>query len=147
MMKPPFAVLAVCLVIAAGCHKKAAPGPGAESAAPESAFAPANPGPDVSGTPAPTAAPAAAPTPITPLPPPPKYLAANADNTIRQRIDGEPDAMMTGLLRSFVQKNGRMPQNFYEFSLKGMDTIPRPPEGKRWAIDATDMQVKAVPAK
>jgi hypothetical protein len=55
--------------------------------------------------------------------------------------------MMTGLLRSFVQKNGRMPQNFYEFSLKGMDTIPRPPDGKRWVIDATDMQVKAVPAK
>src|SRR5690349_2800374 len=117
MMKPPFAVFATCLIVAAGCHKKAPPAPAAEAATPESAAAPGNPAPDGSGTPAPTAA-APAPTPITPLPPPPKYIAANADNTIRQHIDGEPDAMMTGLLRSFVQKNGRMPQNFYEFSLK-----------------------------
>ena len=85
--------------------------------------------------------------PAKPLPPPPKYVTANADNNIRQRVDGDVDAFMSGLLRSFVQKNSRMPQSFYEFSLKGMDTIPRPPEGKRWVIDASDLTVKAVPAQ
>ena len=146
-MKAPFAVFAGCLLIAAGCHKKAPPAPAAESAAPpESVAVTPNPATDGSGNPA-SAASVPAPTPVTPLPPPPKYVTANADNTVRQRIDGEPDATMTGLLRSFVQKNGRMPQNFYEFSLKGMDTIPRPPEGKHWVIDAADMQVKAVPSR
>jgi len=134
------------LMLVAGCHKKAPPAATAENQQAETApAAAATPGSEagVQGQANPAAP---APAPITPLPPPPKYVSANADNTVRQRIDGEPDAMMTGLLRSFVQKNGRMPQNFYEFSLRGMDTIPRPPEGKRWVIDAADIQVKAVPA-
>jgi len=141
--------LLICLTLLAGCKKKSSPAPAAAEqtqaeGAPAAAVVPAT---DPSALGAPANTPLPAPTPITPLPPPPKHVLASADNTVRQRIEGEPDALMTGLLRSFVQKNGRMPQNFYEFSLRGMDTIPRPPDGKHWVIDAADMQVKAVPAR
>jgi len=124
-----------------GCHKKEVasppqPAPAAENSAPF-----ATP-PQDSATTA-----ATAPTPVRPLPPPPLVITANADNNVRQRVDGEVDGFLTGQLRAFVQQNGRVPQSFYEFSLKSLDSMPRPPEGKRWVIDAADMQVKAVPAR
>lgn len=144
----PLIAFLFALVLVSGCHKKAAPAATEQQAGAQAASAEAiTPATDASGSPAAAGTQPVPATPITPLPPPPKYVTASADNTVRQRIEGEPDAMMTGLLRSFVQKNGRMPQSFYEFSLKGMDSIPRPPEGKHWVIDAADMQVKAVPAR
>lgn len=146
-MKYPGTLLLLVTLVLTGCHKKDAPPPSAAAPPPEDNSAAANPAaPDGSIPPAPAPA-AVVANPVKPLPPPPKYVTANADNTIRQRIDGEVDANMTGLLRAFIAQNGRMPQSFYEFTLKGMDSIPRPPEGKHWVIDAADVQVKAVPAK
>ena len=145
-MKYSTALVALVLGLSFGCRKKEpAPAPVAateNAPAAETAAAPA-PAP-APYTPGPSAAP---PVPAKPLPAPPKYVTANADNKIQERVQGEVDAALTGQLREFVNRNGRMPSSFYEFTLRGLDTIPRPPEGKRWVIDATDMAVKSVPAK
>jgi hypothetical protein len=44
-----------------------------------------------------------------------------------------------------MQRNGRLPDNFAEFVNSSLDSIPRPPEGKKWVIDIDSMQVKAAP--
>ena len=133
------------LVALSGCGKKSAteasvpppadstavPPPAAENSAPEA------------GQPAPVAQ----VVPVPKLPPPPKYVTANANNVIQQSVQGDVDAFLTTQLRSFVQKNGRMPSSFHEFTVRGLDSIPKPPDGKRWVIDGTDIQVKAVSAK
>ena len=133
--------------VCGGCHKKeataSAPSPVAENPAASTA-------PVVDAQtppPGPVDAPAHAPTPIPQLPPPPRSVTANADNVIRQSVVGEVDAFLTTQLRTFVQKNGRMPQSFFELSLKTLDSMPRPPEGKHWVIDATDVSVKSVANK
>ena len=85
--------------------------------------------------------------PAKPLPTPPPYIATRADNYVRQGVVGEVDPALTSLLRAFAQKNGRLPQSFAEFTSKALDNVPNPPQGKKWVIDAADVQVKAVPAK
>jgi len=125
-----------------GCHK------GSPSAsAPEQA----PPGPEVTaenslsqGQPDEVPRPA---QPPKPLPPPPPAVAARAVNVLRQSVSGEVDPFLTGELRNFIQLKQRLPQSFAEFATLRLDSIPRPPEGKRWVIDATDLQVKAVPAQ
>jgi len=82
--------------------------------------------------------------PAKPLPPPPLSITANADNNVRQGVVGDVDATLTAALRQFVHKAGRPPQSFYEFVRESFDSTPRPPEGKRWVIDSSDMTVKAV---
>ena len=81
------------------------------------------------------------------LPPPPAKVAANAENYVRQNVNGTVDPNMTALLRDFVQKYGRMPQSFTEFANRGLDSMPSPPEGTKWVIDGPNQQVKAVPLK
>ena len=81
------------------------------------------------------------------LPPAPANVAAHADNYVRQNVDGQVDASLTAQLRAFVQKQGRLPQSFTEFANRGLDSIPRPPEGTRWVIDAVNQQVKAAKIK
>ena len=82
-----------------------------------------------------------------PLPPPPPKVAANADNFVRENVTGQVDPFLTAQLRAFVQKYGRLPQSFTEFANRGLDSMPRPPEGSKWVIDAPNQQVKAVPMK
>jgi hypothetical protein len=82
-----------------------------------------------------------------PLPPPPQKVAANADNYVRENVTGAVDPNLTVQLRSFVQKYGRLPQSFTEFANRGLDSMPRPPEGCKWVIDAPNQQVKSVPMK
>jgi len=69
---------------------------------------------------------------------------SSAQPQAQPALVGEVDATLTTALRGFVQKNGRMPQSFMEFARGSLDSAPRPPEGKKWAIDASDMTVKAV---
>jgi hypothetical protein len=78
------------------------------------------------------------------LPPAPSYVTANADNNVRQNATGVADPFLTTQLRAFVAKYGHVPQSFAEFANKGLDSIPRPPEGKKWAIDGATQEVKAV---
>jgi hypothetical protein len=81
------------------------------------------------------------------LPPPPAKVAANAENAVRENVSGQVDPNLTAQLRSFVQKYGRLPQSFTEFANRGLDSMPRPPEGTKWVIDAPNQQVKSVPVK
>ncbi len=122
------AVLTLTIVGLLGCHKKQA-----DSAAQN---------PDL-GTPV-------AMTPGKPaeqLPPPPAKITANADNYVRQNVNGTVDPNLTTQLRTFVQTYGRLPQSFTEFANRGLDSMPHPPEGTKWVIDAPNQQVKAVSVK
>jgi hypothetical protein len=62
-------------------------------------------------------------------------------------VDGQPDAFLSEQLRTFIQQKHRFPESFAEFAMTRLDSIPRPPEGKRWVIDAASIQVKAVLGK
>jgi hypothetical protein len=143
-----FAKLVAIAMVLVGCHKKeVAPPPPptpesaqtapAESGAPPPAPAPAPAQPYVSPPPAPTAS--------AKLPPPPAYVSRNADNNVRQTVQGQVDGALTAALRAYVNRKGHMPGSFFEFTAGGLDSVPRPPEGKHWVIDASDTSVKAVP--
>jgi hypothetical protein len=123
------AVLALLGFVLVGCHKKAA----------EVVNHSQNPS-DL-GTPVKSASDG---KPAEPLPPPPQKVAASADNYVRENVNGTVDPTLTAALRDFVQKYGRLPQSFTEFSNRGLDSMPNPPEGTKWVIDAPNQQVKAV---
>lgn len=127
-----FAILAALALLVLGCHKKEV----------ETVNQNQNPG-DL-GTPV-NSAPDG--KPVAPLPAPPPKVAANADNYVRQNVNGTVDPNLTAQLRAFIQKNGRLPQSFTEFANRGLDSIPHPPEGAKWVIDAPNQQVKAVSMK
>jgi hypothetical protein len=74
-------------------------------------------------------------------------VAANAENSVRENVAGEVDQFLTSQLRTFVQEKGRLPASFAEFAKARLDSIPRPPAGTKWVIDAPSQQVKAVPVK
>ncbi len=122
-----------------GCHKKEQPR--ATENTPAAAPQAAAPEP---------AQPATAPAEETPLAlpvpqgPPPAPVAARAQNQIVATVEGDIDPFLTSQLKAFVMKEQRLPNSFAEFANRKLDSIPRPPEGKRWVIDAANLQVKAV---
>jgi hypothetical protein len=126
------ALLALAAFTLFGCHKK-------EAEVDNQAQNPSDLGTPVKAAPDGKAA--------EPLPPPPPKVAANADNYVRENVSGQVDPALTAQLRAFVQKYGRMPQSFTEFANRGLDSMPHPPEGSKWVIDAPNQQVKAVPMK
>ena len=75
--------------------------------------------------------------------PPPKYVAAVAQNAPAENVAGEVNAFLTGQLQIFIREKGRMPADFAELARARLDSVPRPPEGKKWVIDTTTKQVKA----
>jgi hypothetical protein len=79
--------------------------------------------------------------------PPPTYVTATAENALTENAAGEPDPFLTQQLRLFMQEKSRMPESFTELARARLDSVPRPPEGKKWVIDTATQQVKAVPAK
>ena len=122
----PLLILAACC-LALGCHRK------------ESRDAASNPQNGAAGQ---KDAGSAEKQPQTP-----RNITANADNNLRQSVEGDVDQFLTAQLRIFVQKKGRLPQSFLEFKNASLDSMPRPPAGKKWAIDAASIQVKAVNAQ
>jgi hypothetical protein len=121
----PLLALTLC-----GCHKNAAEGPAADHAA--------------------SAAPAAETAGIDsaqPAGPPPSHVVARANNSVNEMVVGEVDPFLTDQLRAFVQQKGRLPGSFAEFASARLDSIPRPPEGRKWAIDGSNLEVKAVAGK
>jgi hypothetical protein len=74
---------------------------------------------------------------------PPRYVSDNADNAVRQNVNGEVNDALTTQLRSFVKKRGSMPQSFAEYA-SALDYVPKAPEGKKWVIDSASQEVKAV---
>ena len=117
------ALLAVAVLTLPGCSKK-----------------PDSPSPSAEQKPGETPAGAT-------LPPPPKYVAANAQNAPAENVTGEVNAFLTGQLRIFIREKGRLPESFAELARTRLDSIPRPPEGKKWVIDSATREVKAAPAQ
>jgi len=116
--------ISLATFVLVGCHKKeAAP---ANSGAPETA---------------------ASPQPAKPLPPPPAYVTAAAQNAPAENVAGEVNVFLTEQLRIFIREKGRMPESFAELARTRLDSIPRPPAGKKWVIDNATKEVKAAQAQ
>jgi hypothetical protein len=129
-MRRIFPIACVIALAVVACKKK--PGPSAGAGQP-----PATPETTGQAAPArPPAAPAAAP--------PPRVVTANAQNQVQQNVSGDVSAFLTQQLGIFVREKGRLPQSFAELAAARLDSMPRPPQGKKWVIDAADQQVKAV---
>ena len=74
------------------------------------------------------------------VPPP---TTQNAE-TLQQRLEGAVHPQMTERLLEFEQTYKRMPETFYEFSGRMMDSVPAAPPGMRYDIDPVDKAVKLV---
>ena len=121
-------VLSVVL-LTIGCHKQAST---VEIQPPQAAAQPTD-----GAQPAPA---------VQPAPPPSPAVATRTDNTVHEAVAGDVDPFLTGQLQIFIQQKGRMPATFSELASARLDSIPRPPAGKKWAIDGADKQVKATDA-
>ena len=103
------AVVAVCLALLTGCHKKTV----ATNTAPP---------PSTESTQAVTTAGPPAPTPLADIPPPATPTP-------------EPDLNFLSMrLRDWIFANGRTPKNFDEFAATAHMQIPPPPAGKKYAF-------------
>src|SRR6266403_2140247 len=98
VVKKIIRLICLAVLLCAGCHRKS-PAPSADqipatpeapSASPEPASSP-NQGIPVSVQPSKA------------LPPPPPWVAARAENSLRQNVAGEVDASLSTELRNFVQ--------------------------------------------
>ena len=67
-----------------------------------------------------------------------------AINEGSQALEGPADPGMTEQLRTFIQEHGRLPADFAEFSRARLDSVPRVPQGMKWAIDSVTQEVKLV---
>lgn len=136
-MNRGFLIAAFVCLAASGCKKatSATPAPPTPVTASES---PAPAQPIINAAPPPG---------VKPLPAPPPPVAARADNYLRENVAGDPDPFLSGQLRTFIEQKHRLPESFAEFAMSRLDSIPRPPEGKKWVIDTAALQVKASPAK
>lgn len=74
------------------------------------------------------------------VPPP----SAKPSAPMEERLVGAVHPHMTELLLKFEQQFGRMPEDFYEFSGRMMDSVPAAPPGMRYDIDRADKAVKLV---
>jgi hypothetical protein len=61
-----------------------------------------------------------------------------------ERLVGAVHPEMTEKLLQFEKAFNRMPENFYEFSGRMMDSVPAAPPGMRYDIDPVDKAVKLV---
>ncbi len=75
---------------------------------------------------------------------PPKYVEATAQNAPAQNVAGEVNPFLTEQLRIFLRDQRRLPASFAELARTRLDSVPRPPEGKKWVIDTATTEVKAV---
>ncbi len=117
-----FTLAALCALSLAGCGKK----PSAQAGAPP--------------------LPAAAQPAAVPASPPAQNTEA-APAPTAQPLNGPVNQFMTSQLRIFIQQNGRLPKDFAEFARARMDSVPRTPEGMKWAIDRTTREIKLVREK
>lgn len=79
--------------------------------------------------------------------PPPSYVTAAAQNAPAENVAGEVNAFLTEQLRIFIREKGRMPVDFAELARTRLDSIPGPPQGKKWVIDNATKEVKAAAAQ
>jgi len=134
-MKEQFLSLALCLCALCGCGRKAPvsaasqPTPEQEAQIESEYLLPTNnsASPIVKGSPAQRAA-----------------YAQQSAKPIQERLQGAIHTQLTIQLRMFIEKNGRVPQNFSEFANSAMDSVPLAPDGMKFVIDPADRTVKAV---
>ena len=119
MIKYCLLVVIVVLFVASSCSRKPA-APAAPPSEPQAQSVPA----------APAAEPQSAPT--------------TAETPAAQPLVGEVNEFMTGQLAIFIQQTGRLPKDFAEFSRARLDSVPRTPQGMKWAIDTVTREVKLV---
>ncbi len=74
------------------------------------------------------------------IPPP----TAQPNAPMQERLVGAVHPQMTERLLEFERTFKRMPENFYEFSGRMMDSVPAAPPGMRYDIDPVDKAVKLV---
>lgn len=143
-MRCTLCLLTTCLLILNACHKTTPPATSSGNAT-EKTNATAAAEVDASAS---DQNPASSPgNPLPPPPPPSPVVKTRAVNAVRQNVIGEVDSQLTEELRNFVQQKQRMPQTFSEFATLRLDSIPRPPAGKKWVIDGETIEVKAVAAQ
>ena len=70
--------------------------------------------------------------------------AASPAAPIQERLVGAVHPQMTEKLLEFERTYKRMPETFYEFSGRMMDSVPAAPPGMRYDIDPVDKAVKLV---
>ena len=75
---------------------------------------------------------------------PTNEATTSENNQSTKPLEGPPDPGMTEQLRIFIQEHGRLPVDFAEFSRARLDSIPRVPQGMKWAIDPATQEVKLV---
>jgi hypothetical protein len=140
-MKQPFIFVALLACALCGCGKK------------ERASSEISPQPTPEQTaqieseyifPANKAASATPPTAASPSPGQPRPNLAQPAQPIQERINGAIHAQLTVQLRMYIEKKGRMPQDFSEFSNSAMDSVPLAPEGMKFVLDPVDRAVKVV---
>jgi len=131
LLMPLITVLSV-----AGCHKQASTG----TTQPPQAVEGVQPPPTAAPDDAQAGGGAQATGPLAP------GVATRANNTVGDSLAGEVDPYLTGQLQMFIQQQGRLPKSFSEFVNKRLDSVPRPPAGKKWAIDSSTAEVKVVNA-
>jgi hypothetical protein len=75
-----------------------------------------------------------------------QFVPATNSNaaTIQDRLEGAIHPELTARLHMFVDTYKRMPENFYEFSNRMMDSVPPVPPGMKYEIDPADKSVKVV---
>lgn len=139
-MKIPLSLALVAVMVLPGCKREPAAAPPVDTSATATAASQSAEAPPQAAPKAPQAP--AAPGP--PLPPPPRFVTAVAQNAPGQNVVGQVDSFLTGQLLKYVEQNHRLPRSFAEFTSSRLDTIPGPPPGKKWVIDAANLQVKAV---
>jgi len=108
------ALLATIALALVGCHQKQAPTAGEAEQQPQ------------------------------PAAPPPNYVTTAAQNAPAENVTGEVNPFLTQQLQIFIQQKQRLPADFAELARARLDSVPRPPDGKKWVIDKTTRQVKAV---
>ena len=77
----------------------------------------------------------------------PAAVTSAAENKPAENVAGEVNAFLTEQLAIFIRQQQRLPTDFAELARTRLDSVPRPPEGKKWVIDTATRQVKAVPAQ
>ena len=116
-------VIAVAVLISFGCGRQAKPAAPSQTQSPGGATV---------GEPAAAA---------------PKYVTAVAENRPAENVTGEVDAFLTEQLGLFIREKRRLPESFAELVRTRLDSVPRPPTGKKWVIDSATRQVKAASAQ
>ncbi len=144
-MKLFFPLIFLMVIVAASCGKKepAAPEPIQASPASETAAAPDSPAANPVNREAPgPARPTKSSTTAKTAPSAVAPAAPAVENN--DALVGAVHAFMTVQLRKFIEEKGRLPKDFSEFASARMDSVPRPPEGLKYVIDANLQQVKVV---